>query len=186
MKKKGLTLIELLIAMTLLATIAAVISSVYVTGYKTFYEELTSSTIQSNAQTILDGLITDARNGLLIEQSYLTYTTGPNSIIIKVPALDSGSNILYSGTNMLYDRVIYYYQNNAIHKIIFADPASSRYPKNGHDVILDENILELNFTYDPDQATATLVTATISSQDMVGHIARHITITGQARLRNHI
>lgn len=187
MKKKGLSLIELLITMTVISLIAAVITSVYLTGYKTFREELASSTVQSNGQTILDALTTDIKNGLQIEPSYSSYTTSDSSIIIRIPAVDTDKNILYSGSTMLFDRIIYYYQNNSIHKVIYADPSSSRYSKNGTDAVLDSRILVLRFTYEPDATAATFVTATINSDIKISNTkTRSIIITGQARLRNHI
>lgn len=187
MKKKGLTLIELLIVISLIGLIAAVIVSLYVTGFKTFREEMASSTVQSNGQTILDALTTDIKNGLQIEPAYDTYVSDADSIIIRIPAIDSSNNILYSGSDMLFDRIIYFYQDNSIHKIILADPSSSRYSKNGYDTILDTRILELQFAYEPDVATATLVTATVRSDIKVsGAITRSIILSGKARLRNHI
>ena len=184
--KQGITLIELLITIGLIGIILIVITSVYLTGYRTFQEELSSSMVQSNAQTILDALTIDIKNGMLIEQTYDIYTTGPSSIIIRVPTTNSSKQIQYSGTNMLYDRIVYYYQNNEIHKIVFADPTSARYSSSGKDNILDSKILTLGFEYDPDQMTATLVKATISSDIKVGNRNKSITISGEARLRNHI
>lgn len=185
-KKHGLTLIELLITIGLIGSILIVITSVYLTGFRTYREELSSSMVQSNAQTILDALATDIKNGMLIEQTYDTYTTGPNSIIIRVPSQNSSKQIQYSGTDMLFDRVIYYYQNNEIHKIVFADPSSTRYSGSGVDKVLDKKILTLGFEYDPDMTAATLVKATISSDIKVGNRNKAITISGIARLRNHI
>lgn len=186
MKKRGLSLIELLIAMSFIGVLSAVVATVYVTGFNTYRQELASSTVQSNAQTILDALITDARNGVLIEPTYDSFTTGADTIIIRIPAIDASQNILYSGSDMIFDRIIYYYSGNEIHKVTFADPLSSRFPKNGIDSVLDKNILVLNFTYEPDPTAPTLVTATISSEVQAGNRTRSITLTGQARLRNHI
>lgn len=187
MKRKGVTLIELIIVMGIISIFSILLSSVYVSGYKTFKAELASSAIQSNAQTILDALTTDIKNGVLIEETYDIYTTGPSSIIIRIPAMDNNKNILYSGSDMLFDRIIYYYSGNAIHKVTFADPSSSRFAKNGVDSVLDSKILVLNFSYDPDQIAPTLVTTTISSEIIIeGTTGRNITISGKARLRNHI
>jgi len=159
---------------------------VYLVGFRTFREELASSTVQSNAQTILDQIVIDTKNGMLIEPTYDTYTTGTNTIIIRLPAINSSKQILYNGTDMLYDRIVYYYANNEIHKITFADPDSSRYKNDGADTILDRNALSLSFEYDPDQATATLVKVTLHSTISVSNRNKEINISGQARLRNHI
>lgn len=186
MKKRGLTLIELLITIGLIGLVLIVITSVYLVGFRTFREELASSTVQSNAQTILDAMVTDIKNGMYIEQTYDTYATGTDSIIIRVPAINDEKEIQYSGSDMIYDRIIYYYQNEEIHKIVFADPTSIRYSKNGIDTTLDSHVLALSFEYDPDQNTATLVTVNISSDIKVSNRDKQITITGKARLRNHI
>lgn len=187
MKKCGITLIELLITMSMIAIIASVITSVYLIGFKTFKEEMASSIVQSNAQTILDAMTTDIKNGLQIEPTYGSYTTSETTIIIRVPAIDSSNNILYESDTMLFDRIIYYYNNNSIHKMIVADPGSSRASRSGFDTVLDANVLVLRFTYEPDASSATFVSATISSDIAVsGNRTRSITITGQARLRNHI
>lgn len=185
-QKRGLTLIELLVTMSLIGIILIVITSVYVTGFRTFKEELASSTVQSNAQTILDAVILDAKNGMLIEPIYGAYTTGPNTIIIRVPATNESKEILYNGSDMVYDRVIYYYLNNEIHKITYAASGSTRYKNDGKDSVLDKNILAMSFEYDPDQSTATLVRVNLDSVIKVGNRDKKITISGEARLRNHI
>ncbi len=183
---KGFSLIELLIVMTFVTVISVTITSVYIIGMTTYQGELATSTVQSNGQTILDALTLDIKNGVLIEPTYDTYATGPTSIIIRIPAIDSNKNIIYSGSDMVFDRIVYYYTGSSIHNIIIADNQSSRYAKSGHDTVLDKNILTLSFEYDPDQSSATLVKVNISSDVKTGNETRRIQLSGQARLRNHI
>lgn len=192
-KKHGITLIELLITIGIIGMVLVVITSVYLVGFRTFREELASSTVQSNAQTILDQIVTDTKNGMLIEPptnpvtiGAKTFTTGTNTIIIRLPAINSSKQILYSGSDMLYDRIIYYYENNEIHKITIADTGSIRYKNNMADTVLDKKALSLSFEYDPDLSTATLVKVNLSSTISVGNRNKEINISGQARLRNHI
>lgn len=186
MVRRGVTIIELMIAIALLGTMLIVITNVYVTGFKTFREELATSQLESNAQTIIDEITNTAKNAQSAEAAYDIYTSGPNSIILKVPALDSNKNIIYSGNTMLFDRVIYYYEDSKIHKITLAEPTSTRYVENGIDKIIDDKILELSFAYDPDAVSATLVTITVSSHQEIGKINRTISLTSKARLRNHL
>lgn len=185
-QKRGFSLLELLITMTFVSVIATIITSVYLTGFNTFRQELTTSIVQSDAQTILDNLLLDIKNGMLIEQTYDSWITDEDTIIIRVPAMNSEKQILYSGADMLFDRVVYNYDGSAIHKIIYANPLSTRNNLSGKDITLDSKILALSFIYDPDQATATHVTATIHSEANVGNRNRGINLTGEARLRNHI
>lgn len=193
-KKYGFTLIELLISMSLVGVLSLTITVIYVTGFATFKQELATSVVQSDGQTILDALMLDVKNGMLVEPptySVLvsngnTYSTNANTLIIRVPAVDNNKQIIYSGTNMLFDRIIYSYDGSSIHKIILAEPSSTRYGRNEIDKVLDRNVLELSFIYDPDENTATHVTATIHSSIKAGNKQRDITLTGEARLRNHI
>ncbi len=186
MQKKGVTLIELTIVIALLGSIVIVISSVYITGFKTFREELATSRLDSNAQTIIDEITNTAKNAQSAEATYGAYVSGPSSVVLKVPALDDNKNILYTGNEMLFDRVIYFYENNKIHKITFAESNSIRYVENGIDKIIDDKILELSFSYDPDAESATLVTINVSSHQEIGKIERTISLTSKARLRNHL
>lgn len=184
--KPGISLIELIISMTLLVTISGTITSLYLVGFKTFREQLAEAQIESNAQTILDNIVNDAKNAQSVEESYGLYISDPHTVILKVPAIDNDKNILYSGETMLFDRIIYYFQNNAIHKVIFADPASARLSQSGPEKTLDNKILTLNLTYEPDMVSATLLTINIATNQQVGKVSRSISLTGKARLRNHL
>lgn len=181
-----MTMIELLIVMVLMAVILPAIVSVYIYGSKTFGEELTESGLQSEAQTILDEIALDARNALSVEPTYNGYTTGTTSVVLRVPALDNSQHIVYSGSNMVTDVVIYYFQNNIIYKKIYADPSSSRYPQNNITKALATNILQLSFDYDPDPASATLVDIIVQNNQSIGKVTKEFTVTSKARLRNHI
>jgi prepilin-type N-terminal cleavage/methylation domain-containing protein len=185
-KKKGITLIELLIVMVLMGIVMPVISSIFITGLKTFNQEFTQTELQSNAQTILDEILNDAKNAQAVEETYGTYTTGANTIILRVPTINSAQVIQYEDSSMLFDRIVYYYEVNKIHKVVFADSRSIRFGQNNTNKVLASNILALNFTYDPDVIAPTLVSTTVSNVQEVGKLTRSVSVTGKARLRNHI
>lgn len=184
--RKGFTIYELLISIAILGTMIIAITNIYIVGLKTFREELASSQLESNAQTILDEITTDAKNAQSAEAAYDVYTSGANSIILKIPAIDNSKNILYSGNTMLFDRIIYYYENDSIHKITIADPASIRYKENNINKTIASKVLELSFSYDPDAVSATLVTIHVTSHQEIGKLDRTISLTSKARLRNHL
>jgi len=185
-KKRGITLIEVLISSVLLVTISAAVSTIYVNGYRTYREQFAEAQVNINAQTILDSIISDAKNAQSVEETYDIYTSGNNAVVLKVPAIDSNKNILYDGTSMLFDRIIYYFEGNAIHKKVFADASSARYTQNGLDKVLDQNILVLEFAYEPDVISTTLLTVELSASLKVGGSTRDISLIGKARLRNHL
>lgn len=186
MKKRGVTLIELLLVMMLLAVVLPAIVSVYIYGSKTFTEQLTQSRLQSDAQTLLDEITNDIRNAQSVEDVYGTYTTDSNTIILRVPALDSGQVIQYNGTSQKSDYIIYDFTGTSIHKVIYADPSSIRYPQNNQNKVIANNILMLTFSYDPSVDSATLVQVNVRNNQSVGKVVENFSVTSKARLRNHI
>lgn len=187
MKKKGLTMIELIVVMVLLSILLPVLLSIYVYGTKTFNEELSQSELQSDAQTILDSILNDIRNAQSVEASYDDqFFSNGTTIVLKVPALDQSQNIIYDGSTMQSDIIVYSFYDNSIHKRVFADADSRRATQNNIDKILASNILELNFTYEPDPLAATLVQVTLKNHKKVGNQSKSINVSSKARLRNHI
>lgn len=188
MKKKGLTLIELLIVMVLMSILMPVIVSIYISGIKTFNQELTQTQLQSNAQTILDEIMNDTKNAQAVLETYNGETTNTSTIILRIPAIDASQVIQYNGTDMLFDVIIYKFEGNNIHKIVYSpiESNSVRRAQDGRDKVIASNILNLIFDYDPDPVSPTLVTTTVTNNQAVGIFVRKVTVTSKARLRNHI
>ena len=149
-QKQGMSLIELTIAMTLMIILSVIIGSLYLSGFTSYRRELAQTSIQSNAQTILDNIMNDTKNAQSVEETYRGYESGNHTIILRVPALDTNKNILYSHDSMLFDRIIYYYDNNKIHKVTYAQTNSIRYKENNLNKTIDESTLQLHFSYEPD------------------------------------
>ena len=55
-KKKGLTLIELIVALAISGIVMAMLASIIVTCYKSYTKEYTKAEIQNNAQMIMNKL----------------------------------------------------------------------------------------------------------------------------------
>jgi len=184
--KKGITLIELLIAITLVGTLTIAFSNIYLNCMKQFGMEFAQTQLQTNSQTVLDRIISDIKGAISVETSYNAYTTNQRTIIMKIPSIDSSQNIIYSGDTMLTDYVIYYFQSESIHRKLIANSASSRYPSNGQDKTIMTEVENLNFTYSPAVPSTSEVTVSMTLEKHLGKFNRTITNSSKTKLRNSL
>lgn len=185
-RRRGTTLIELLVAIVILSIMMVVFSSIYTNSIKTFQQELTQAQLQADSQLIVDNIINDIKSAQSVEANYDTYSSDTDSIILKVPAVDANQNFLYTGSVMVFDRIIYYKSGPAIHKIIYADTNSNRYALNGLNKTLSSNVTGLTFNYYPDNILPTAVSTTIQLTKNVGKFNRSVILTSKAKMRNNL
>lgn len=189
MKKRGVSLIELLIVMTLLGIMFTAFTSIYNNSIKTVREQMAQSQAQTEAQTILDRIQTEIKKGRTTDNTFGSYTLGSQVLIIQLPAINNyeDQNILYNGSNPILDRVIYYKSGNELHRKVIADPASARMNENNNDVILTNSISDLTFSYTKVNPTSTItidVTTSLSIAKKVGKIYKTANVNGKASFRN--
>ena len=184
--KKGTTLIELLIVIIILTILMTAFSSIYVNGIKSSREEFIQTQLQSDAQTILDRITGDIKLAQGVDANYNTFVTSENTIILKVPAIDQSQNFLYTGTDLLLDRIIYYKHNSELHRVVYANMASIRYPSNNTNRILSDKVSIFTPTYQPDMINPVTVTTTLKLSKAVGKVNKFITVVGKAKLRNNL
>lgn len=190
--KKGLTLIELLITITLLSILLISFSSIYISGIKTYREEFAKSQLQTEAQTILDKISTDIKASKTTEAQFtdsstgLSYTLNSNTLILLLPAIDNrdsnGQNIIYSGNSMLFDRVIYQKNGNSLTKKVISAPGSARLNENNITKTLSPN--NIAFTFTPVTANANQINLTLTFSKKVGNKTLTTTVRGTANFRN--
>jgi prepilin-type N-terminal cleavage/methylation domain-containing protein len=183
-KKRGVTLIELLVSMILLTIMMVAFTNVYIFGMKTYTEQFIQTKLHSDSQTIIDRITTDVNVAAAIEGSYGSYNTGETTLIIKVPALDVNQNFVYASGTMVYDRFIYYQEGNSLHKLTIASSSSTRYSQNNENKTLTTRLTTLAFAYEPDITSPISVTTTITLSQTAGKINKSATLTGKANLRN--
>jgi len=182
MTKKGTTLIELLIAIIILGIIMTVFSSIYLIGVNSFRNEFVQSQLLSNSQVIVDRINQDVKFAQGIDETFNSYTTSNTLLIIQSPAIDTEHIFIPNGI----DRIIYYQDGEELHRVIYANPNSSRYPQNGIDQILTKNLKTLSFGFFPDQANPNKVSTTLTLSKGVGKLYRSVTITAKAKMRNKL
>jgi len=181
-----MTLVELVIGISLISILMIAFSSIYITSINNYQQELTQTKLQSDGQIILDEILNDITIASSVDASYNAYSTSSQSVILNVPALASNQNFIYSGNNLVFDRIIYYQDGVNLHKLVYANSSSSRYPQNNINKILTSKITGLNFVYNPDQNMPTDIKTTFTLVKTVGHYHGKVTMAGKSRLRNNL
>lgn len=125
MSRKGLTLIETVVAMGLSLLVLTVLSDLFIQTRHLYLLENNTSQLTTSSQTAIARIDTIVRQGVSIESSYNSYTAGNNRIIIKLPTVNSAGQLLLN----TYDYVIYQLDptnTTRLQEIVAADSASRR------------------------------------------------------------
>lgn len=146
--KKGVTLIELLIVMTILGLMMGTFAGVYANGLRTFRTELTRTQLQTESQTITDRIATDIKKAITVASTADEKNLGPQTLILTTPAIDDNDNFLLDVNGaQLVDTIIYFSENHILKRKVLANAQSSRNAENGVEKILTTNLETINFSY---------------------------------------
>lgn len=119
-KKKGFTIVEMMIAVFITSIILVAAISLYIYYWRSFATGNTALDIYSNSRIAMGWLAKDLRSGAnILGQSTITsgYTTSDNCIVLQVPSLthDVYGNIAIVPSQ--FDEVIYKVQNGKLYQI---------------------------------------------------------------------
>jgi prepilin-type N-terminal cleavage/methylation domain-containing protein len=186
--RPGLSLPELLIAITLLAAVSTLLSAIIFAIFRLFTNQTTSIDIASQNKIALS----EITSGIRLSQAIVTTcpgsrcpqdTTGPSVIVLQLWSLDSSGEPISTA----YDYMTYRQDPSDNTKLIrktYPDATSSR--------ITQTNVIAvklaqtgLQFTYDnADVTQAQEVTITLTSSSKFGPKTSTITQSASAILRN--
>lgn len=131
MSRKGFTLIELAIAITLLALISAAVGSMYAVAFRNYQSQSQRQHFQKNINFTIDEINRDIKQAVSVPPTYDTFTNDPTHIILALPATDSSGNFIFNAGVLQKDYVVYYLSNGSVIKKTYAQPGSQRYAQNG-------------------------------------------------------
>lgn len=167
--KGAFSLIEILIALSLLSVISLVLGYVFVSHFKLFNNVKSLVEVSSSNKLVLDELISQIREGEAIVSTCSgcgSFQTGSGTLILQLWPLDT-NNVPFEPTSANYDYVIYSQDpaksTNLLKKII-PDATSARVASTK---VMASDISNLNFTYnniDPTQANQITVNVQNSIQ----------------------
>jgi len=187
-KTRGLSLIEILIAMAIVAVILIALLSLYTTGQKYFINESTRADTLQDSQYPLAWITRDVKEALQVLSSWGSYTTSSNCLVLEIPSVDSSGVIIDISAD--FDYIIYRLNSNKLERIIDAlDGVSSRTDDTR---VLAENTNSLVFAFFDSQgaeltsgfdAASSINIALSSSRQGVGRTFQE-TLNAGVKLRN--
>lgn len=186
---KGLTLVEILIAMAIATIVGLLLVVIMVNSAGLFYKQ--SSKLQEglNINDALSKIRGSIKQSSGIVASYIsggtTYTSSATQIVLKVPAIDNVGNIIAD----TFDYIIFYQEQSQLRYKLFPDAASSR---QSQDQIFSTSVDSLTFKYldfqnPPNEVSPTSaikVRIILSLKQKNGQTLETNTATSEANLRN--
>lgn len=133
MNQRGYTLLELLIAMTVIGILSAVMINFLLGNLISSLREEAQADLQSNTKLAADNITSVIRSAQTVEDTNSItdsnqpagWTSDSDTIVLAVPALDSDGEPIYtdSSQNTVYsNNAIYYVQDNKIWRRTLANP----------------------------------------------------------------
>lgn len=190
MREKGLSLIEVLVAMGI-ATIAGTLLIVVIVNSAGLFTEQSSKVQEGlNSNDALATIRGDIKQANLVAVSYTsgstTYTSGADQLVLKVSSIDGSGNII----DNTFDYFVLFQNQGASHLKIFPDALSAR---KASDRILATNVDNLNFQYlnsanppvEVSPTSASKVRVTLRLKQKIGLNFTISTATTEANLRNN-
>ncbi len=194
-KQKGLTLVELLVAMSILSILTLIIGQIYVNNVRSVQRQQINAQLQRQGKIALDEIISDVRSAWEVKEQVIDgdtqYKASEKVLILKVPALDDEGNIKYEGEEILYfDYIIYTIENSKrVVKNTIIDPQSQRPREQNHTIAEDVDFENSSFTYQPKNPPSSWpevqgIRVDLELKKAVANIEVKLNLTSQAKLRN--
>ncbi len=143
--RRGFTLIETTIVLSIFAVASIVIGSIYISHSKFYTLESAAADIKTQKNIFTQNFKETAESANLVMASYIfngiTRASSSSTAVFKLPAQDSGGNIIAAK----YDYAAFYSEGNKIYLETAADASSAR--KNLKRLIAD-TAQNLTFRYD--------------------------------------
>ncbi len=187
MKKKGLTIIELIVAIFLLGVIMAAVSTVFSVALKSYHVSFAQSTLQREANLVVDSILRETKQAVSIPETLGETERSETVLILALPAMDEDNNFIYSGGLFEKDYLIYYLEESELRKKVSASPQSTRYSQDGSDRALLDNVSSLAFSFTPAGLgeETVRVDASITASRIVSRTNVKVEVEGSATKRNY-
>lgn len=183
--KKAFTLVELLISISLLASIMVASTAIFVSATKNYQISITKSDFQKEINFTIDDIAKNVKSALSVPQTYDTFTTSQETLILSLPVLDTDGSFIYTGSVNEKDYFVYYLSGSDLHLKIYGNPAGIRSSQDGTDKILLSNITQSDiFSYSPSVSDASTVTTNLTLSKIVQKTNIKVTAKRVVNLRN--
>jgi len=192
-RKNGFSLIELIIAISILGLLTGVFVDAYIKSKNNFDTARSQNMLNENTRTSLDITINWIKKSSSVISSYTapdnsSYTASSQTAILKIPSIDGSQNIIADK----YDYVIFRpdpANSKLLRELIYPDAASSRTIANR---VINQNLYSFQAIY-YDSGGNTLsqnyeqtkyIKVTINSQEVIRGKTNQVELNSKVKLRN--
>jgi len=186
-RTRGLTLIEVAIAsvISLLATTA--VMSVFISSSKMAVDSFMRNRSYTEGRIVTEYLASDIRAAAGIESSYKGYTASADTLILKLPSIDS--NGFPVDINTKFDRVVYHPAKNnreTVVRTVISDSSSSRKSEERAIGSSSDQKIGVKGSYQalPDALGAYVIYYKFTADQTYGSKSYETPLAGSIRLRN--
>jgi prepilin-type N-terminal cleavage/methylation domain-containing protein len=165
--KKGYTLIEIIISIAILGSIMAAVGTLFVVAVKNYRTETQKSLFQRELNFVVDNIIKDVKGASIAPTEYDGFELSPSTLILGMPATDSGGDFIYTGENLELDYFVYYLSGSDLKKKVYPNIQSVR--EQSDNVIL-ANVSSHTFSYYPGVGDASQITVSLTVSADVGKV----------------
>jgi len=184
--RSGVSLVELLIAMSIVGILGVLIAALYFSHFKLFSSQNTRIEVASENKIALEEMTNQIRESQGVAASCCspTETTGANVLVLQIWPLNASGDPTEPNPSPApqYDYIVYKKVSDTLKKTIVPAAGSTR-PSS--DKIIASKINALAFTFDnADVTQAAQVTINLTTQNTVNNITQTDTKTSTAVIRN--
>lgn len=180
-KQKGLTLIEVLIAIGISVAVGALLVVIIINSAGLYSKETNTLSEGLNINDALSKIRNTVKDASVVASTYIdgstTYTSGSTQLVLKIPAVDSLNNII-SNT---FDYFVFFQDSNKLRFKTFPNSQSSRKPQ---DQIFSTSLDNLNFQYFDLSTPPSEVSPVSCAKVRISLKLKQSIATSEANLRN--
>jgi len=142
-RARGLTLMEVLMATSIMTIIMIAILLLYSEGQKYFINENIKADVIQESRYPLSWIARDIKEASAVVPNWGSYTTSVNTLVLRVPAVDANGLII--DVEAVFDYIIYQLNARRLERIIDAEDGVSA--RSDSSRIVAVNITSLGFAY---------------------------------------
>lgn len=182
MKQRGLSLLEVLVAMGVAVIVGVLLVSIMVNSAGLFYKQSSSLQEGLNINDTLGKVREAVKESKAVVTSYTsggtTYTSSAAQLVLKLASVDPLGNIIVD----VFDHVVFFQDQNKLRYKSFPDPQSSRKMQ---DQIFSTSVSNLTFKYfDSQNPPNEVAPASASKVRVIVSLNEQTVATSEASLRN--
>ena len=179
--KKGITLTETLVVISILVILTTVIFAIYLASNNIFNRERAYSELQQENSYVIDQIAKRIKVSYAVAnypEVTPTYSSDSDTLVLKAYSLDLNQNVNLSGTDYF---IFYLNPSNTLNlQIISADSG-----RQSETLVLSRFVDEINFRYNNSTATqADAISIDLTQSKTIGRETKTVTTSLSASLRN--